>query len=91
MNCEEARTQFVDYWRGALEDPLGEFRAHLDSCERCHAEAAQLTDVWSTQDPYEYKVLSQNEGNFANVGVLAFNPLGRDYTEMTSNGATPLR
>ena len=47
MNCEEARTQFVDYWRGALEDPLGEFRAHLDSCERCHAEAAQLTDVWS--------------------------------------------
>src|SRR5207302_8883079 len=42
MNCEEARTQFVDYWRGTLEDPLGDFRAHLDSCERCQAEAHEL-------------------------------------------------
>jgi hypothetical protein len=57
MNCEEARTQFVDYWRGTLEDPAGEFRAHLDSCERCQAEAHQLRDLWGTlgtlpeQDP----------------------------------------
>jgi hypothetical protein len=48
MNCEEARTQFVDYWRGALADPVGEFRAHLDSCERCQAEAHQLRDLWGT-------------------------------------------
>ena len=48
MNCEEARTQFVDYWRGTLEDPMGEFRAHLDSCERCQAEAHQLRDLWGT-------------------------------------------
>jgi hypothetical protein len=48
MNCEEARTQFVDYWRGSLEDQLGEFRAHLDSCERCQAEAHELRDLWGT-------------------------------------------
>lgn len=48
MNCEDARTQFVDYWRGALEDPVGEFRAHLASCERCRAEAEQLRDLWGT-------------------------------------------
>ncbi len=48
MNCEEARTQFVDYWRGTLEDSVGEFRAHLDSCERCQAEAHELRDLWGT-------------------------------------------
>jgi len=48
MNCEEARTQFVDYWRSTLEDPVGEFRAHLDSCERCQAEAHELRDLWGT-------------------------------------------
>jgi hypothetical protein len=57
MNCEEARTQFVDFWRGTLEDPLGEFRTHLASCERCRAEAEELKDLWGTlgtlpeQDP----------------------------------------
>ncbi len=25
MNCEQARERFVDYWRGTLEDPGGEF------------------------------------------------------------------
>jgi len=39
MNCEEARTQFVDYWRGTLEKAGGEFDDHLASCERCRAEA----------------------------------------------------
>ena len=57
MNCEDARTQFVDYWRGTLEDAAGEFDAHLASCERCRAEAEELKDLWSTlgsfpeQDP----------------------------------------
>jgi HEAT repeat protein len=57
MNCEEARTQFVDYWRGDLEDPLGEFRTHLESCDRCRAEAQDLKGLWGTmaslpeQDP----------------------------------------
>lgn len=48
MNCEEARTQFVDYWRGALEDAAGEFHAHLAACERCRAEAEDLKDLWGT-------------------------------------------
>ena len=48
MNCEEARTQFVDYWRGALDDSEGRFEAHLASCERCRAEAEELRDLWGT-------------------------------------------
>ncbi|MGD0298236.1 MAG: HEAT repeat domain-containing protein [Bryobacteraceae bacterium] len=48
MNCEQARTQFVDYWRGTLEDSVGEFRTHLGSCERCRAEAEELKDLWGT-------------------------------------------
>ncbi len=48
-----------------------------------------LTDAWSS-DPFEFKVLSPNDGSFANVGVLLFNPLGHDYTEYTANGPVPL-
>ncbi len=48
MNCEQARTQFVDYWRGSLEDASGEFRDHLALCERCRAESEDLKDIWST-------------------------------------------
>jgi len=47
MNCEQARTQFVDYWRGTLEDSRAEFDAHLAACERCRAEAEDLRDMWS--------------------------------------------
>jgi len=47
MNCEQARTQFVDYWRGTLEDTRAEFDAHLASCDRCRAEAEDLKDMWS--------------------------------------------
>jgi hypothetical protein len=47
MNCEEARLQFVDHWRGSLEGE-DEFHAHLASCERCRAEAEQLKDLWGT-------------------------------------------
>ena len=48
MNCEQARTQFVDYWRGTLDDADGEFRTHLSGCERCRAEAEELKDLWGT-------------------------------------------
>jgi hypothetical protein len=48
MNCEQARTQFVDYWRGSLADLDGEFRSHLETCERCRAEAEELKDLWGT-------------------------------------------
>jgi hypothetical protein len=48
MNCEEARTQFVDYWRGSLSNSGDEFHAHLASCERCRAEVEGLKDMWST-------------------------------------------
>ncbi|HSV72502.1 MAG TPA: hypothetical protein VLH79_01940, partial [Chthonomonadales bacterium] len=53
-------------------------------------------DLWGYQqtprvvDPFEFKVLSDNIGPFANVGVLALNPLGRDYTEQSAFGMVPL-
>lgn len=57
MNCEDARTQFVDYWRGTLSDAAGDFHSHLGSCERCRAESEDLRDLWGalgalpTEDP----------------------------------------
>lgn len=48
-----------------------------------------LAQPWS-QDPYEYKILYGNIGPFANVGVLLFNPRGRDHTERTARGTVPL-
>ena len=48
MTCEQARERFVDYWRGALGESEDEFHAHLDACERCRAEAADLRDLWGT-------------------------------------------
>lgn len=46
---------------------------------------------WTTDpDPYEFKLLSQNEGNYANVGVLLFNPAGNTYTEYGAAGPQPL-
>lgn len=50
MNCEEARTRFVDYWRGALDESAFDFHAHLSSCEHCRAEAEQLRNLWTTLD-----------------------------------------
>lgn len=53
------------------------------------------SDLWGFQqtppvaDPYEFKVISDNT-SFANLGVLAFNPTGRDYTEQLPGGARPL-
>ena len=62
MNCEEARKNFVDYWRGSLDqagDETGEaaFQGHLAICEGCRREAVDLKQVWATlgtlpdQDP----------------------------------------
>ena len=45
--------------------------------------------LWSN-DPYEFFVYSPTVGSLGNVGVLAFNPIGRDYTEFTASGSQPL-
>jgi len=50
MNCEEARTRFVDYWRGALDESDFDFHAHLSSCDRCRAEAEELRALWGSLD-----------------------------------------
>lgn len=46
--------------------------------------------VWSQIDPYQYDVLSPNDGTFANVGVLVFNPLGHNFNESAPGGVQPL-
>lgn len=49
MNCEESRKNFVDYWRGTLDEMSNaRFQAHLAACEGCRREAEQLQDVWAT-------------------------------------------
>jgi hypothetical protein len=56
----------------------------------------QIADPWSfdlqppRNDPYEFKVLTPTDGGFANLGVLVFNPAGRDYTEFSRGERVPL-
>lgn len=45
---------------------------------------------WSG-DPYEFRLISPNIAPFANMGVLMFNPLGRDFVERTARGTIPLQ
>src|SRR5579871_2104893 len=52
MNCEEARTHFVDYWNGALDDASFEFHTHLSSCERCQAEAEESRRLWAALEHF---------------------------------------
>lgn len=48
MNCEEARRNFAEYWRGALSAPvLEQLENHLDGCELCRTEAQGLQGIWS--------------------------------------------
>jgi len=48
MNCEDARRNFVEYWRGALDPAEMEpFRDHLAACEACRHEAERLKPIWS--------------------------------------------
>ncbi len=45
--------------------------------------------VWS-DDPYEYAWYSEQDGGYANVGVLIFNPRGHNEIEQTTSGPRPL-
>jgi hypothetical protein len=37
-------------------------------------------------DPYQFKLISENVSDFANFGVVAFNPAGANYSERTPYG-----
>jgi hypothetical protein len=51
MQCEEVREQFADYVIHRLEEPRKvQVAAHLDSCEACRAELAELQSLWSQLD-----------------------------------------
>jgi type II secretory pathway pseudopilin PulG len=52
---------------------------------------------WSPNDPYQYYMdpvnspsIGDPNGVQGNIGVIVFNPLGRDYTEFSSAGPVPL-
>jgi prepilin-type N-terminal cleavage/methylation domain-containing protein len=64
----------------------------VDGSDICYRRFAELApaDPWSTFDPYQFKVYSPKVGPMANVGVLLFNPMGRDYLEPTAFGPQPL-
>lgn len=85
--------------RWGSEELSREFR-QLDAT----APAGSSDADWSA-DPYEFKVLpvgdiatiasgisigSSTANDTANVGIILFNPLGRDYVERTARGSVPL-
>ena len=78
---------------GWLDLPtLGPVVPDSETCSRRFVELATLT-AWSETDPYQFKMLSPRIGGatgVANVGVVAFNPAGRSYTERTPYGFKPL-
>jgi hypothetical protein len=59
-----------------------------DTAGRKFKEVAPGT--WSTNNPYEFYVASPTIGNLGNVGVIIFNPMGREFTEQTNVGPQPL-
>lgn len=78
---------------GWLDVPVPGGRPLVPDSEVVARKFRKLSAPTWSRDPYEYVVLSSNldgPGGFANVGVLAFNPLGHDHTEMTSTGPQPL-
>ncbi len=98
---KDGKTVLEPGWemRWGSEELSREFR-QLDAT----APQGSVDADWS-DDPYEFKVLpvgdiatiataipvSAGEANdTANVGVILFNPLGRDFVERTARGAVPL-
>jgi type II secretory pathway pseudopilin PulG len=73
------------------------FAAFTDTCARKFQDRTGVFTAWSKVDPYEYYLdpnqsprIGAANGIQANVGVIVFNPLGRDWTEYTSTGPRPL-
>ncbi len=45
---------------------------------------------FSPLDPYQYKLLQSNDGPYANIGILVFNPIGYNRNEPSATGPVPL-
>jgi len=71
-------------------NPPGAIVPDSDTVSRAFQRVA-FPPVWS-QDPYEFATLPRaaSVANFANMGALIFNPLGRDYIERSAFGNQPL-
>jgi hypothetical protein len=80
----------TDAWLTIPNLPVGagEIVAYSDRVGRKFSEVAP--GAWSSNNPYEFYVGSPTIGNLGNVGVIVFNPIGRDFTEQTNVGPQPL-
>lgn len=67
----------------------------LDGSETVSRDFTRLpsTAGWDASDPYQYKLLSNNvaASSYANVGLIAFNPAGANYSEATTFGQQAFR
>ncbi|MBC8141628.1 MAG: hypothetical protein H7Y38_09340, partial [Armatimonadetes bacterium] len=45
--------------------------------------------AWDATDPYQYKLISANVAPSANLGVVAFNPVGANYSVSVPGGVKP--
>ena len=53
------------------------------------ATAGVEGDTWDPKDPYQYKLVSANVSPNANLGVIAFNPAGANYSVSVPGGVKP--
>ncbi|MCC6727819.1 MAG: prepilin-type N-terminal cleavage/methylation domain-containing protein [Chthonomonadales bacterium] len=77
-------------WQPVSPPNGGELVRDGDVVSRAFTRVA-YPPAWSP-DPYEYCVVPSTASiaGFASMGVLIFNPLGRDYVERTARGNVPL-
>jgi hypothetical protein len=80
----------TDSWLTIPNLPVGtgEIVAYSETVGRKFREVSP--GVWSPNNPYEFYIGSPTIGNLGNVGVIVFNPLGREFTEQTNIGPQPL-
>lgn len=83
-------TSGTDSWITIPNIPTGsgDIVAYSDTVGRKFTEVTP--GAWDPNNPYQFYVGSPTVGNLGNVGVIVFNPLGREFTEQTNVGPQPL-
>ncbi len=49
----------------------------------------KASDAWDPNDPYQYKLASANISTSANLGLIAFNPAGANFSVSVPGGTKP--
>ena len=82
----------VPFWQ-EIKDATTTYKDIVEGSIRVNRnfDRIQASGAWDVNDPYQYKLLVDNvAGTVANLGVLAFNPAGANYTERTPFGEQSL-